>query len=92
VVYTLLEVEPPTRFPFRDHHLFPREAAAAGVTPAAEMARIVGARPRFVIAGSDPHAGTYGEASRILADALDRDYRPVRTYGGKRPVQVFERR
>lgn len=91
-LYTLLDVRPPTRFPFRDHHLFPREAAAAGVSPPAEMTSILGSRPRFVIAGSDPHEGTYGEASRILARALDRDYRVVKTYAGKTPVRVYARR
>lgn len=93
VLYYLTRVEPPTRYPFREHHLLPIESAAIGIKPAEEMRRILAHRPRFVVAGSDPHKGTYGQASLTLSEALDREYRLVRIYGAAHePVWLYERR
>lgn len=93
VLYYLAKVEPPTRYPFREHHLAALESAAVGIKPAEEMQRILAHKPRFVAAGTDPHDGAYGEPSRILAAALDHDYRLVRVYGeADDPVWLYERR
>lgn len=93
VLYYQAKVEPPTKYPFREHHLAALESAAVGIKPAEEMQKILAHRPRFVAAGTDPHDGAYGEASAILARALDRDYRLVRVYDeASDPTWLYERR
>ena len=92
VLYYLLAVQAPTNYPFPWHHLDPRTARRLDFQPTAELARIISQAPRFVIAGSDPAEGRYGEASQLLWDALSRHYRLVKIYGkGTEAVRVYER-
>lgn len=89
VLYYLLAVRAPTNYPLPSHHLNPGTAARLGFRPVAEMARIVSQAPRFIIAGSDPAAGSHGDASRLLWDTLNQHYRLVKIYG--KGVRIYER-
>ncbi len=86
VLYALLDVEPPTNYPLSVHHLDPRYAGPLGIDPAAEVARILKQGPRFVIIGSDPAKGRYGNASEVLNVALARDYHALWSYTYKNGV------
>jgi hypothetical protein len=92
VLYFLLAVRAPTNYPFTFHHLSSAFAVRFDFRPAAEMARIVSQAPRFVIAGSDPAGGRYGDASQLLWDTLSQHYRLVKIYTkGAEAVRVYER-
>lgn len=92
VLYALLDVEPPTKYPFSHHHLDLYYAGLLSIDPATEVARILKQGPRFVITGSDPAEGRYGDASEVLNVALARDYHVLRSYAFKDGVvRVHER-
>jgi hypothetical protein len=75
-VHGLTGTRPPTRFPFA-LHLFAEYAPVDGAT---EMARILAARPRFIIvetrwlAGAPPRGAEAAAVFAILKDSLARDY------------------
>jgi 4-amino-4-deoxy-L-arabinose transferase-like glycosyltransferase len=84
---------PPTRFAFPEHHLAEGVAARLGIDRAAHMREVLEARPRFVVVGGDPSELTYGEASAVLAEALDEHYllTEIRSSRGSTEVAVYER-
>ncbi len=77
ILYYLTDTVPPTKFANSIHHLHENYVAALGLDREETMNGIMEARPRFVIAGSDPAEGRYGPSSAVLAARLAQDYELV---------------
>jgi hypothetical protein len=94
VHYFQTRTVPPTRFAFPQHHLRQEEVARLGIDRGRHMQEILDARPRFIVVAGDPSDLAYGEASSLLAAALQEDYRPtdIRSTRGSTAVAVFERK
>ena len=68
----------PTAYVYPDHLSNSMEAAAIGVDPAAEVARILAARPSVIVTASEPIVPRYNSATERLVDrAIELHY--VRT-------------
>lgn len=64
-----------TPYVFPEHLNLARESGAIGIDPAAEMRRIVAARPRVIVTATDVHVGPPNPVTtRILEDALAARY------------------
>lgn len=94
IISLLLDVPPPTHYPFSLHHLNRNYAEPLGIDPAKEVARILAQTPRFVIADSVPQQAKFGDASLELATSLARSYRLVRRYteGDTVVLWIYEHR
>jgi hypothetical protein len=90
ILYQLLGTRLPLKYFFPMHHLLARY----GRDPVAEMTHVLAQAPKFVVAGTPPSESTYGAPSRILAAALEKDYRIVGRYSdeGVDDIRVYERK
>ena len=92
ILYHLTHSCLPSPYVFRSHLSQTREAEAIGVVPAAEVARILAARPGVIVVRA-PKPNTNDITQRIVKAALARAYRPVGAVTvGKLPHTVYKRR
>jgi hypothetical protein len=73
VIYFLAGVASPTRFPFPPH-LVGEQSGFAHNDPAAEVARILGAHPRYLVVDEARWGEVRGLLQPMIRDALARDY------------------
>ncbi len=82
----------PTRFAFPAHLSRLRDAAAIGVDPVAEIARVIATRPETVIV-RDPYDDENWAGRRVLMAALERDYtRIVQAPLGRQTMAIYRLR
>jgi hypothetical protein len=85
VVYFLTKAPLPTRFPF-PVHLTGSFGALAGVDTDAEVARILAARPRFIVLDRSEWFSMRASAMAMLTEALEEHYELAATFIEERGV------
>jgi hypothetical protein len=74
-LYNRLERRPPSPLVYPDHFNNALEASALPIDPAREAARLLACRPGAVVTATPAMTDQNPAAARILANALERDYR-----------------
>jgi 4-amino-4-deoxy-L-arabinose transferase-like glycosyltransferase len=74
ILYFLTGVLPPTRFGYSIEQLDESFAATMNFNRAALMEGILDKEPKFIILGTDPLEGKFGEPSKVLANAISENY------------------
>lgn len=85
VVYFLTNAPLPTRFPF-PVHLTGRFGSLAGVDTDAEVARILAARPRFIVLDRSEWFSMRASAMAMLTEAIEEHYELAATFIEERGV------
>lgn len=94
VLYRLTNACIPTRFAFPNHLSIRTEASGLGADPAAEVRRILAARPAVIVDGAFGFHQPNRATQRLVHAALERDYRSiaaVRDAGGRVLARAYAR-